>query len=386
MAARTSLVGIDIGAKAVRVARVSGIDADGYASVDRVGIARMRDGNVIAGSIKSPQTVAMAVSAALKSAGVSGYGAIIGLSSPNVAVSVQNVPSMVGREGRVSSLRALNRQISPTLPLATSDLSASLIRTERTAEGLENDVTLVAAAAKADVSQLRTVCSLAGVTPRAIDLSAAGTLRALYRGYPTAADTASVVDVGATKVTISTRQGMFLKSLRVIQGGGDEVTRALMRDGDLELEEAERRKRVLSLPDSSRLASDLAGGELEGCGYGEEGSAKEPEIPKGNLDSVLISITDSLIEQIAQALDNHAVTHGIYPQGVVLAGGGSLLRGFKERLSQRLGVDVHLGAPWARLRGGKSTAALFTADGVENPQAMLELSTAIGLACWEEPR
>jgi type IV pilus assembly protein PilM len=382
------IVGIDIGANAVRVVRVSKVTDDGYALVDRVGVTRIREGTVIAGVIKSPQTVAMAISSALKSAGVSGYGAVVGLASPNVAVAVQNVPSLVGRDGRVSSLRALNRQISPTLPLATSELATSLIRSETSAEGMANDVTLVAAAARADVGQLRTVCSLAKVTPRAIDLSAAATLRALYRGPEDAADTASVVDIGATKVTIATRQGPHLRSLRVLPGGGDELTRALMRDGDMELEEAERRKRLLSLPDANRLAVDLVAGDDQGTvGYGAEGASPEESIaPKTTLDMVLVSLTDSLIEQVAQALDNHAVTYGSYPQGVVLAGGGALLKGLKERLGQRLGIEVHLGAPWARLAGNRSTATLFTADGIENPQAMLELTTAIGLACWREPR
>lgn len=381
------VVGVDIGATAVRVARVTRIADDGFALVDRVGVARLREGSVIAGVIKSPQTVAMAIAAALKSAGVSGYGAVVGLSSPNVAVAVQNIPSMVGPDGRVSSLRALNRQISPTLPLATSELATSLIRSERTAEGVENDVTLVAAASRADVGQLSTVCSLAKLTPRAMDLSAAATARALYRGPADAADTAAIVDVGATKVTVATRQGRHLRSLRVLPGGGDELTRALMRDAGMELEEAERRKRMLSLPDASRVSADLVEPEMFAGGYGAEGVQQEESMaPRTTLDMVLVSIADSLIEQVAQALENHAVTHGSYPQGVVLCGGGSLLKGLKERMSQRLGVPVHLGAPWARLASNRSTATLFNADGVESPQAMMELTTAIGLASWEEPR
>lgn len=385
--AKKGQVGIDIGATAVRVVRVSRIADDGFALIDRVGTTRLREGSVIAGVIKSPQTVAMAISAALKAAGLSGYGAVVGLSSPNVAVGVQNIPSLVGREGRTSSLRALNRQISPTLPLATSELATSLIRQERTAEGMENDVTLVAAASRIDVGQIGTVCSLAKVTPRAIDLSAAATLRALYRGPAGAADTATMIDIGATKVTVATRQGAHLRSLRVLPGGGDELTRALMRDGGLGLEDAEKRKRLLSLPDTSRAAAELIEVDMfQSGGYGAEGASVDDSMaPRTTLDMVLVSLADSLIEQVAQALDNHAVTYGSYPQGAVLAGGGALLKGLKERMAQSLGIEVHLGAPWARLASNKSTASLFTADGVENPQAMLELTTAIGLASWEAP-
>lgn len=381
MAAGT--VGIDIGSSAVRVARVTKIDEEGYAVVDRVGVARLREGSVLAGAIKSPQTVAMAVSAALKAAGVSGYGAVVGLPTSNVAIAPQTIPSAVAKDSRVSSLRALNRQISPTLPLATSDLSVSFVRTDTTAEGLRNDVLTVAAAPRADLSLLRNVCSLAKVTPRAIDLSAAGTLRALYRGPQDAQDTASLVDVGATKVAVATRQGPHLKSLRIVTGGGDEVTRALMREADLDLEEAERRKRTLSLPDASRLAADLAGDLGFDSGYGVEDTA-QTTTARTSFDMVLVSITDAFIEQVAQALDNHAVTHGTYPQGVVLCGGGSLLKGLKERMSQRLGVDVRLGAPWARVVRGRHTEALFGPDGSESPQLMLELASAVGLACWEE--
>jgi Tfp pilus assembly PilM family ATPase len=97
-----------------------------------------------------------------------------------------------------------------------------------------------------------------------------------------------------------------------------------------------------------------------------------------------MAMTDALIEQVAQALDNHAVTHGAYPQGVVLCGGGALLRGLKERMGQRLGIDVHLGAPWARVTRSRRTETLFAADGTESPQLLLELATAVGLATWED--
>jgi type IV pilus assembly protein PilM len=381
----SGLVGVDIGSSAVRVVRVSHVDDDGYAVVDRFGVSRMREGAVLAGTIKSPQTVAMAIASALKAANVSGYGAVVGLPSANVALALQSVPSAVARDARVSSLRALNRQISPTLPLATSDLAVSYVRTDVSAQGVRNDLLTVAAAARADLAILRQVCSLAKVTPRAIDLSAAGTLRALYRGGAYDEDTASLVDIGATKVTIATRQGPHLRSLRIVSGGGSEVTRALMREADVDLEEAERRKRTMSLPDADRLAAALVGEAGFESGYGVEDVAQTTTV-RTSFDMTLMSMTDSLIEQVAQALDNHAVTYGSYPQGVVLCGGGALLKGLKERMGQRLGVDVHLGAPWARVARGRRTETLFAADGTEAPQQMLELATAIGLATWEDPQ
>jgi type IV pilus assembly protein PilM len=379
----SGVVGIDIGSTAVRVVRVSRVDDDGYAIVDRVGIARLREGAVLAGAIKSPQTVAMAISSALKSADVSGYGAVVGLPSSNVAIAPQLVPSAVARDARVSSLRALNRQISPTLPLASSDLATSYVRTEVSGDGVRNDLLMVAAAARADLSLLRQVCSLAKVTPRAIDLSAAGTLRALYRGGAYDEDTASVVDIGATKMAVATRQGPHLRSLRIVSSGGDEITRALMREADLDLDEAERRKRTLALPDAARIAAALAGDAGFESSYGVEDMA-QTTVMRTSFDMTLMAMTDALIEQVAQALDNHAVTYGTYPQGVVLCGGGSLLKGLKERMSQRLGVDVHLGAPWARVQRSRRTETMFAADGTESPQLMLEIATAVGLAIWEE--
>lgn len=378
-------VGIDIGSTAVRVVRVARIDDDGYAVIDRVGVVRMREGSVLGGVIKSPSTVAMAITAALKEAGVSGYGAVVGLSSPNVAIAQQVIPSAVSRSSRVSSLRALNRQISPTLPLATSELAVSYVRTDVTAEGMRNDVLLVASAARADLTMLRQVCSLAKVTPRAIDLAAAGTLRALYRGGRYDEDTAALVDIGATKVAIATRQGPHLRSLRVVVGGGDELTRAMVREEDIDIDEAERRKRSLSLPDAARIAVALSGASELEPSYGAE-EASQVAALRTSFDATLMAMSDALIEQVAQALDNYAVSSGTYPQGVVLCGGGSLLRGLNERMGERLGVDVHLGAPWARVVRGRRTEAVFAADGTEKPQAMLELATAIGLAIWEEQK
>jgi hypothetical protein len=60
-----------------------------------------------------------------------------------------------------------------------------------------------------------------------------------------------------------------------------------------------------------------------------------------------------------------------------------MLRGLKERLVQRIGVQAVVGRPWATVVPSRRTEHLLT-DGTEDPFMLLSLATATGLAMWKE--
>jgi Tfp pilus assembly PilM family ATPase len=374
---------VDIGATMIRVVEVAGVDTEGFAVVSRVGLADLPEGAVSAGRVRSPRDVASALQQALRQAGVPRQGFILGLTTPDVALTRMAFPASVRSSERELSIRASGRPISTSLALDDSELATYLMGQSRPEEGdgMPMSTVGVVAALAEDVQALRDVCAVARCFPRAIDLSAAALLRSLVRVNPMAGEVGTVVDVGASKITVATRQGMFLRSVRTTVGGGQEITRALAGATGEPAEEAEERKM------SMRLQAGAARPAASTFGYSPDEGVRA-DARQGTeitmVDLTFSNAVDVIVDAIAQSVDIDASNHGSMTQGVSLCGGTALLRGLKDRLQYRLGVPVNIGRPWADLERSRRNAANFV-DGRPDPKLLLSLSTAVGLALWREP-
>lgn len=371
------LVGVDLGASMVRVAEVAGVDSDGFAVISRVGLAPMPDGAIHGGRVRNPKDVSVALVKALRDAGVPRQGFILGLSSPDVALTTMAFPASVRPEERQTAILAMGRPISPTVALDESALATYLIgATADDAEGTAMRTIGVAAVLNEDLLALRQVCDLARCAPRAIDLSGAALLRSLMRVNPMAGEIGTVVDIGAGKVTVATRQGMLLRSLRTTVGGGSDVTRAIASAMRVEFDEAEEAKMTMRLQSPAVLAQ-------ESSIYGVEDGGG-PAVSLSPADLAFGSSIDMLVDTIAQSVETDAANHGSMTQGVSLCGGTALVRGVKDRLQRRLGLPVAIGRPWADLERSKRNAPYFV-SGKADPKLLLMMATAVGLALWKEP-
>ena len=377
-------VGVDIGANAVRVVQIDGIDDDGFAIITKVGISTLKAGSFSGGRIRNPQNVAAALVKALKDAGVPRYGFVIGLSAPDVAVARYALPAAVSPNERASALATMGIQISPSLDPELSTLATSLVRIDAMADGTENAVLTVAGALTEDVESLKTVCKLAGAPPKAIDLSGVASMRSLVRTYSDASEIATIVDIGSSKTIISTRQGAFLRSMRTITAGGDDITRAILAITGEDHSQAERRKASLRLPG---LGEDIDSVVTSvNINYFDEDETNLESQTSQRITNALMRTSENLIDTIAQVLESDGASTGAFTQGISLSGGGALLRGFKERLAQRVGVPVLVGRPWAKIQRNRKTNEMLDHDGNADPRILLALSTAIGLALWEGER
>lgn len=373
-------VGVDIGSTSVRVVEVRGLDSRGYAVVSRVGYAPMREGAIIGGRIRNAVAVSQALIRALKQAGVAPYGFVAGYSAPEAAVGRMMLPSALKGEERIKALRTMDRQVSASLRLEDSVIALNEIRRFTTADGVSMTAVVVAAAAREEIEQLRQVFKLAKCAPRALDLAGAANMRALVRTVPDGNEVHTIVDIGSTKTSIATRQGPHLRSLRQIATGGASLTRAIMSVTGDTRPEAEARQKIISLVE--RPMSEPVG---VSSGYGTATEVDSEQSKQTLLDESVSRVADDLVEQIASSIENDASNYGnSFTQGVVLSGATAQVPGLRERLSQRLGVPVQLGRPWATLEKNRSNL-LYLRDGQEDPKMMMELTTAIGLALWSEP-
>lgn len=366
--------GVDIGSTGVRAAKVAGIDDEGFAVIERFAIVPLRGDAVIGGKIRNQAMVAQAVKKATKAVGASSSSVIMGLSSPEQGVSRIALPAAVKPAERIAALRTMQVQVAATVPTAEAAISTNFVREENTADGRRVAALVVGAAMNTEVENLVKVCQLAGIDPRAVDLSGAGTLRALIRDLPNSRDAATIVDIGATTTTIISREGLHVRSIRSFNGGGLDLTRAIAAAGRESLEEAERRKY------SMRLAVRQA---QRDNGYGAlvEDDEVRATVGETAIERALSTAADLLVDQIAQTVESDVGAS--QTRQIALCGGASLMRGLKERLQRRLALEVRIGHPWARLERSKHNVEFFH-NGREDPRLMLLLSTATGLALWRD--
>jgi len=371
-------VGVDIGSTAIRVAAVRGLDTEGFAAVARVGIAPLKEGTVVGGKIRNHLLASQALIRALEMAGVPRYGFIVGYGAPDLAVARLSLPAAINANERITTIRTLDRQISPTLSLEESILDINEVRTDYTGDGRAMTTLVVTAAKREEVESLQKLMLLAGCQPRAIDLSAAGLMRALVRVPSNSNEVHTVVDIGETTTTVATRQGVHLRSVRVIPTGGRSLARAVMTETNDSLDEAVARRQLLQLsPELAEIPADLS------ATYGQASDIGGHGQPSTLLDEVVENAANDLINAIATAIENDASNYGnTLTQGVVLSGLTAQIPGLKNRVAQRLGVPVQLGRPWARLEKTRHNLPYLRGDDASSP--LPSLATAIGLAMWKD--
>ena len=374
-------VGVDLGATEIRVVAVRGVDGEGRAVVSRIGRAPLRDGAISGGHIRNHVQASAALVRALKMAGVPRYGFILGFGAPEMAVNRLTLPAGVKPIERVSTIQTMGYQVAPSISLEDSVLGVNEVRTETTGDGREITTLVATAVAKSELDSLQKLMMLAGCQPRAIDLSAAGLMRALVRAGADDNEVHTVVDIGATKTTVITRQGLHLRSARALPIGGAAITRAIMSQTGETAEEAEQRKFLINL---GVAASDMP--VLLPNAYGAEPQAQATVGTSADtlLEEAIDAVANDLVEQIALSIENDATNFGnTFSQGIVLSGPTAQIPGLKDRVHQRLGVPVQLGHPWARFEKTRHNLP-YLQGGPDNPRPLVGLSTAIGLALWKE--
>ena len=375
-------VGVDIGSTTVRVVEVKGIDSSGHAVISKVGFSPLRAGALVAGRVRNPVAIAQAVSRALRQAGVAPYGFVAGYSGSDAAVARKIMPAALKGDNRVKSLRTMSQEISTSLRLDDAVLDLNQIRTlnRNTPQGpVSMAAVVIGAVSEVEVAELRKVFRLAKCQPRALDLAGAANMRALVRADADGQEVHTVVDIGATKTSIATRQGPHLRSLRQVSVGGAAFTRAIMQVTGDDADAAEARQKVLSLTSSApSITAELS------SGYGTGAPVEAAKGTDSLLDEAVNAVADDLIEQIASSVENDASNYNnTLSQGVVLSGATAQIPGLRDRLAGRLGIPVQLGRPWAVLERNRSNLLLLK-DGKEDPRMMMELTTAVGLALWKE--
>ena len=367
-------VGVEVAATEVRVVEVSHIDENGFAVISRLAKEPLPDGAVVAGRIRNHAQVGFALKAAIRSAKVPKYGFVIGIGTPDTAIATVRMAALVERHEREGVLRNIEADIASTVRVNEAAISTYLIDDDLYTD--ENEQALNTTYVKqTDLEDLLGACDLAKLEPRAVDLSAVALLRALQRVEAGDRAVSTIVDIGATKITVITRAGMHMRSVRVVAQGGSDITRAIAAATNKSLSAAERDKYDITPNTTPRITAKRE----------EFGSEVEEEVitTQGADPGVMAAGKEikKLATQISLGVESDGTTHGQYTSGITLTGRGALQRGLKEAIEEMTGVPVAVGMPWATIERTTRNAE-YLLNGNADPLLLLSLSTAIGLAIW----
>jgi type IV pilus assembly protein PilM len=371
------LVAVDIGATAVRVVEGS-LASDGFIEVTKVvSVPMSQPGDresqaaVVHGRIRDPRQVVLALDEALSKGRFRRHGVILAVASTESTLSTRSMPrglSAVDREGML-------RNDTHSL-LATHHNDDLALATYTAFPGPTADEVLVAAADRAAVAEQVAVAEAAGCEVRAVDLAAMGLFRALVRTNDTDRDVTALVDLGASKTTVAVRRGQHLRWVRTFEGGGMDITRAVMAATGESFAAADERKRLLQPAFGSLVVP-----EAVALGYGEDEEVRVfDEDRTSSVEDAFTAAVEGLVDSIAVAVDA-ARNAGDDPTAVVLAGRSALLKGLPERVFQRVGVTTTVAKPWVRLADTRQLRTLRSTPGAESA-TVLTIATAAGLTAW----
>lgn len=308
-----SVVGLDLGRRAVRAVE---IENPGRARpvIVRSHEVPLPEGAVTMGDVREVNTVASAVRRLWSEGGFKTKDVVLGIGNQRVITRDLVMPKLP----TLQHIReALPFQVQDMLPVPVGEalLDYYPISESSTDRGQVNGI-LIAAIKESVLANVRAVQS-AGLTPVNVDLVPFALVRANVRG-PLAQATVVMIDVGATTTNVVVTSQGVPQFVRMIPGGGDDITRAVMNRLEIAPNDAESFKAARGLnpaPPSSEL--ERAGAEA------------------------ILSSTHELLNSLRNTLQYYASSRpGLPPQVIALSGGGARMPGFAQALGESMRLQV----------------------------------------------
>ncbi|MBF0564640.1 MAG: type IV pilus assembly protein PilM [Nitrospirae bacterium] len=164
----------------------------------------------------------------------------------------------------------------------------------------------------------------AGLNPVIVDVDAFSLENMYELNYKTKEEkNVAIVNIGAAKTTINILKNGVSTFTRDTSIGSSVHTEALMRELNISFETAEKVKR----------------------GESEEG------IGPDHVEEILMSASEDIIMEVTRALDFFSDTPEIGSiDELMLGGGGALVKGFKDSIAARTGLEVALVNPFKNIR------------------------------------
>jgi type IV pilus assembly protein PilM len=316
----TTLVGLDIGSTSIRAVEAT-VTKD-RPVINNFGQAFLPAGAVVGGVVKDEKAVTSALRNLWTAQAFATKNVVLGVTHQQVLVREMDLMYLPPKELR----RALPFLVREVLPLPVDQALLDFYPLEKPGKGDMVHGLLIAAPKEAVIDTVHAVEN-AGLHVMHVDLACFAALRACAH---LAKDTEAVLDIGANGTTIIVHTDGTPKIVRSVPRGDSEVTKMV----------------------ATRLGLSPAEAETIKCRIG----LKEDE----NEESATI-VSDAirpLLTEIRSSLNYYLQSNpGGRVSRLALVGGGALLPGLPERLTEELGVPTFLSDPLQRVhdlrKGGR---------------------------------
>jgi len=340
-----TIVGVDIGSASLRAVEVENAGKPD-ATVVRYHEVSLPEGAARNGEVLESHTVASALKRLWATGGFKSRKVVLGMGSHRVLARDFSMPRMSMNELRDS----LAFHVQDILPMPVEDALLDFYPLHE-GEGENGPVVsglLVAALKSAVIANVNAV-RLAGLSPVEVDLIPFALTRAHMRGLP-GSRTAAIVEVGASTTNVVIVNEGIPQFVRIIPVGGNDVTRAIQAEAELDAEQAEEAKFAIGL--TARNATPEQRPIVDAI-YG--------------VMSELVNSIRNTISYFDNTRDHDTV------ELIVLSGGGSRLDGFSAALGDLTRIPVIANDTFASITLGKGITSV-------DEDTRESMTVALGLA------
>ena len=334
-----SVVGLDIGSTGVRGVELS---ANGKAkqTLIRSYEIPLPTGAVIRGEVLEPAVVSSALKRLWLQGGFKSKNVVLGTGNQGAVVRDLTVPKMSLKHIRES----LPFHVQTTLQMQISDSILDFYPSSEivSEQGPMLHGLLVAAEKKEILGNVDAV-ERAGLNPVEVDLIPFA-LNRLLVSRPQIMGTVGLIDIGSTTTSIIISSDGVPWFVRIIPAGGDDLTRALVEGLSIDAPTAEQLKRTLKLGPAEIADENLKSVK---CKCAKCISA-DTSVDDYRSTEILHSVSGELLSSLRSTVNYFNNTRPQDPvKRILLTGGGSLLSGFSESLSEVTHVPVTAADPFS---------------------------------------
>ena len=301
------VVGLDIGATAVRAAVLAPIMVGGIPSVSVTGVGQvvLPDGAVVGGVVMDKAAVVRAIKQLWRANHIRGRKVVLGITNQQIVVRDLQMPLVPGEQlSRALPFRA--REVV-AMPLEQALLDFVPLGEPNTDKNTQDGL-LIAAPRQPVLAAVEAVTQ-AGLVVARVDLASFAALRSTARDGLTGE---AVIDMGAHLTNVVIHKDGVPKVVRTVGQGGHVLTARLAERLDLSLPDAEQAKAANGLRGSDRRVVDL-----------------------------LSEAIRPMLAEIRSSIQYFSVTSDGAPvERIALTGGAAALIGVADELSEQTGVPV----------------------------------------------
>jgi len=342
----TNAIGLDFGRDVLRAVELENADK-ASPTVVRYAEMPLPEGAVRSGEVREINTVSAAIRRLWATAGFKTKNVVLGMGNQRVLARELTVPKM----GLAQIRESLPFQVQEMLPVPVNEALLDFYPVSE-ALGEQGPIVngLLIAAIKESVLANVNAVRQAGLEPVQVDLIPFALTRVLVR-EPYNRGTVALIDIGGSTTNVVIATNGVPQFVRMIPGGGDDVTRALVAQLDISPQQAEQTK----------------------FARGFYGPPPATELDQ-RASEVIHNTALELLTSLRNTLNFFSNSHQLDPiQGVLLSGGGAQLTGLAQALGELTRLQIIPGDPFRTVALSKSLRSVTR-------QEQLSMTTALGLA------